>query len=192
MQMTLLMIRRLFFAIKLPDKIKEEIFLKQQEVRSYFTSEIKWVEKENLHITLIFLGMMKEEKIEKIISKTKEVEKSPFKLTFQKLNYFPPNKKKAKLIWASGHSRGLSDLEGEIKRKIFPHFKDNNKKEVIPHITLGRIRLWDFRRIPFEEIPEIEQELNLSFEIDSFDLIESKLNKKGPSYNTLERFNLKK
>jgi len=55
-----------------------------------------------------------------------------------------------------------------------------------PHITLGRIKTWQFRQIEPEERPEINEDIDLTFEVKSIEIMESQLKKGGPEYTVLE------
>jgi len=55
-----------------------------------------------------------------------------------------------------------------------------------PHITLGRIKTWEFRRMEPEERPEINEDINLNFEVNSIEIMESQLKRNGPDYTILE------
>ncbi len=60
-----------------------------------------------------------------------------------------------------------------------------------PHITIGRLKQWEFRKIEPEERPEINEEINLTFEVESIEVMESELKKTGPVYTVLESESLK-
>ena len=66
----------------------------------------------------------------------------------------------------------------------------SEKRGFSSHITLERIRQWEWRRIEPEERPEIEEEINLSFLVNSIKVMESLLKRKGPKYTILESANL--
>ena len=59
-----------------------------------------------------------------------------------------------------------------------------------PHITLARIREWEFRKIEPEERPEIEENIDLTFTVESIDVMESELKRGGPVYSIIESHNL--
>ena len=59
------------------------------------------------------------------------------------------------------------------------------------HITLGRIKAWEFRKIEPEERPIVDEEINLTFEVNSIEVMDSQLKKGGPTYTILESFPLK-
>ena len=58
---------RLFFAIAIPEPLKKEMFALQKSLGADL-SGIKWVEKENFHLTLKFLGEIPESRLKEIVS----------------------------------------------------------------------------------------------------------------------------
>jgi 2'-5' RNA ligase len=95
--------------------------------------------------------------------------------------YFPEDKKEAKMIWATVDDREIKNLLEKIDSSL----------DVIPHITLGRVRKWEWQKMSPECVPDIEEQLEVSFKVESFSLIESKIRRKGPDYDVIEEFKLK-
>lgn len=182
------MFKKLFYAVNLPISVKEELLFIKKELEDDLGKGIKWVKEENLHITLLFLGNTKEEKVDDIISATKEIKQNFFRVFFSKLTYMPPEKEKARMIWATGESEELVVLQKKIERCMVPSFKKEKEKDFLPHITLGRIKSWEFRKIPLFKIPEIEREISIDFKPSSFELMESKQGKRGPVYQKIASF----
>jgi len=60
-----------------------------------------------------------------------------------------------------------------------------------PHITLGRIRQWEWRRIDPEEIPEINENISLILNVDSIEIMQSRLNQGGSKYTIVESIKFK-
>ncbi len=157
--------RRIFIAINLPENIKEELAkyqLKWPEL------PCRWTKKENLHITLEFLGYLTDQDLMEVCQKTRETASRhrPFEVKLNKICYGPPKKLPPRMVWAMGE-----------KIKEF---------DLVPHITLARIKAWQWRQIDPEERPKIEEEINLNFEVNSIEVMESKLKRGGPEYIILE------
>ncbi len=182
--------KRLFFSIGLPDQTKDEICFWQKEFRESLERGVKWVDKDNLHITLLFLGMIKKEKIDDLIKKAENVKISPFTVTMNKISYFPENKKRAKMICVEGISPEATELQKKIKNAVSPGFSTVDDKSFYLHITLGRIKKWSFREMPIIEIPEINESVDIEFNVDSFNLQESRLTNKGAIYTKIKSFKL--
>ena len=192
---------RIFIAINLPEKIKDELEKLEKETAELFPEEtsrglIRWVKKDNLHITLLFLGYIEEENIPQICKIVNEIAKTqnPFSLEFKKVLYGPPNKIPPRLIWVDlEKSTELTDLVKKLKEKVEEtgFLEKMEKREFSPHITLGRIRTWQWKRIEPEERPDIKKDISLNFEVNSVEVMESQLKRSGAEYAILETCNLR-
>jgi 2'-5' RNA ligase len=143
-------------------------------------SYVKWVEKENLHITLKFLG--ETDKKNGIEKKIKEIENrfSPFEVSLKNIGAFP-TPKRARILWV-GVEEGMDNLI-ELFRAI-----DNKTAELgfeketrtfTPHITFARVKKGKY------SLPE-----NINFSFDPFPvnevvLFKSTLTPKGAIYEPL-------
>jgi 2'-5' RNA ligase len=150
----------------------------------------RWTKKENLHITLAFLGYVKNEELPEIlrITKTVATRHNPFLINLNKICY-GPTAGPPRMVWVEGEkNKELTnlqiDLENALQGKI-SNFKKESRA-FTPHITLARIRQWEFRALEPEERPEISEEISLSFEVNSIEIMESKLKPQGPDYFVLE------
>lgn len=184
--------KRLFLAINLSKKNKEILKEKKEEIKINFeTDPVKWVKEDNLHITLAFIGDVKESNISHLREDLDKINFNSLNLTFGEIKYIP-NRRKAKLIWVEGESNQLGDLKKKIDERLKKSEAINyspEDREFIPHITLGRVKSFQFKKIPLEEIPLLEDEfVNISFKVDSFELMESKLKKRGPTYKIIESY----
>ena len=161
---------RIFVAINLPQDIKEKLVEYQAK---WPELPVRWTKKENLHITLEFLGNLTDEELIELCQKTTEIasEKKAFTVHLNKICYGPPDKKPARMVWVTGE-----------KIKEF---------NIAPHITLGRIKTWEFRRLELEERPQIAEDIDLTFEVASIEVMESDLKREGPEYVILESCLLK-
>ncbi len=130
---------RLFIAIELEDGIIEYIHQKQRilqscRIRGNFTR------KENLHLTLRFLG---EIGLNQIMQIKKALEATaaaaaPFSMELGEWGQFPS--RRGKILWI-GIGKGIeplkalaSDLESNLEKQGF----EREKKAFRPHITIGR------------------------------------------------------
>ncbi len=188
--------KRIFIAINLPKEIKLELEKLEKEINDLFPSElnrgmIRWLKKDNLHITLLFIGWVKEEEIIQTCQIAKKVaqNKKNFSLRFKKVCYGPPKKIPPRLIWIELEKKPeLLELAEELKKETAKAgiLRKIEKREFSPHITLARIKTWQWRKIEPEERPEIEREISLDFEVNSIEIMESKLKKSGAEYNIIE------
>lgn len=161
---------RTFIAINLPENIKNKLVECQGK---WPDLPVRWTKKENMHITMEFLGYLIDEELIEICQKVKKTasEKEAFSVRLNKICYGPPGKKLPRMIWVTAE-----------------RIKEFN---LSPHITLGRIKTWEFRQIEPEERPEVNEEIDLSFEVNSIEIMESRLKRGGPEYTILESCPLK-
>ena len=187
---------RIFIAINLPEKVKTELEKLEKEIESLFPPKLnrgmfRWVKKENLHITLLFIGSVRDEEIPKISQIVKDIAQSqkPFSLRIEKVSYGPPKKIPPRLIWVDVERKPeLSEIADKLKKEMAESgiLRKVEQREFSPHITLARIKSFWWKRIEPEERPEIEREIALDFEVNSIEIMESKLKKTGAEYTTLE------
>jgi len=184
---------RVFIAIDIPSDLKKEIFPLAQKVAQEIP--LRLVAKENLHLTLVFLGERNDDQVEQIKKVLKLVTEgfSPFNLVLKDLAVFPDNKR----------PRGIWFNLGGQKEKVFSLYKkiiDSLLKEGIkleekyfdysPHCTIGRFP--DKVKMPGNISQKISWvNLKKSFLVEKLVLYQSKLSSKGPTYFKLGDFKLR-
>ncbi len=190
---------RIFIAINLPDDIKRELIKYQEKFKNkfIFTGEdgenfdlAKWTIKDNLHITLEFLGYLTDQEIADTCKITKEIAKNheSFSIDLNKIEYGPTNKPLPNMVWASGEkSKEISLLKNNLQESLLKsvNFKPESR-EFTPHITLARLKEWQLKAVDPEERPEISENINLIFTVESIEVMESVMKKGGPHYEILE------
>jgi 2'-5' RNA ligase len=182
--------RRIFISINLPEKIKEGLISFKEK---FSELPARWTKKENLHITLAFLGYVKDEDIPKIVEITKNVasQHEPFSIRIVKIAYGPPRVSPPRMVWAIGEkNENLWKLQENLKNSLMemkiPQLEEEEGRGFIPHITLARIRKWEFKQMDPEERPEINEDVDFSFEVKSIEIMESHLKMGGAEYTVLE------
>jgi 2'-5' RNA ligase len=183
--------RRIFLAINLDEKTKN--YLDSLKKR-WPQLPCKWVKKEGLHLTLVFLGYLGENQLTLLTRAAKEIgpRHQPFSVFFNKVSYGPTGKFPPRLLWVEGEvSSSLSalknDLDEALKKelKFFPE-----EREFKPHITLGRIKTFSWRRLEKEERPIIDFPLEVEVLVNSFEIMESHLKRQGAEYQILDSIKL--
>lgn len=199
--------KRIFIAINLPEEIKKGLVKYQKNIEELFTpyntSEtssglIRWTKQKNLHITLFFLGYIVDGEIPEVLEILETVAQNhkPFSIKLNQVSYGPPKKMPPRMIWAAGEdSEDLIDLHNDLKEAMLDsslrRIMEKEKRSLSIHITLARIKEWEFRRIEPDQRPEINKDINLNFKVNSIELMESQLKKTGPEYTMLQSYNLK-
>lgn len=183
--------RRVFIAVNLPENIKEEL---AQFQKKWPTLPCRWLKKQTFHITLAFLGNRNEKELEKIFEITKGAGErhSAFSILLNRICYGPPKMMPPRLVWAEGEkSQGLSKLKQDLDRLLAEKINFlPEKREVIPHIALARIKKWNWRRLEPEDRPDVNLEISLEIPVNSIEVMESHLKKTGAEYEILKSFGL--
>jgi|AntAceMinimDraft_18_1070375.scaffolds.fasta_scaffold02626_7 2'-5' RNA ligase len=186
------MLHRVFIAINLPGDIKEKLF---NFSNKYPNLPVRWVKRENIHITLSFLGNLDDNQLLDTMEIVRKVISSynSFSVKFSKVNYGPIGKNPPRMIWAEVEenkelARLHTDLEDELFNLSSYQYKTKENRAFSAHITLGRIKSFKFRKLG--QRPEIGEDINISFQVNSIDVIESNLKKTGPEYTILESISL--
>lgn len=176
---------RLFIAIELPDELKQKLGSLE---KSFEFSQARWVKPENLHLTLKFLGQVKEEKVNSIASALKGLtaDFSAFTLQTGEIGAFP-SFKRARVIWIdikSGREEAKK-LACLIDDKLSLLGFEKEERDFQPHITLVRLK----KPTPLFNLPVVNW--SFSFLAKEVILFESVLKPTGPVYTPVGIFPLK-
>lgn len=175
---------RCFVGIFLPSDIKNNIVTIQNQLKK-LPMKCKFVEKNNLHICLSFLGEIKEEKIKSICEKLKNVcrKYSKFNVKISGIKLIP-SETFIRVIVLDIKNETLENLRKDVKNEIGGDSKPS-------HITLCRVKKIENRKNIVEKIREINYNIG-SFVISKVSLIKSTLSRSGPTYETLFEIDLEK
>ncbi|MCX8158284.1 MAG: RNA 2',3'-cyclic phosphodiesterase [Candidatus Diapherotrites archaeon] len=169
--------KRLFIAVSVPENIKQEINNLVLNLKKNKCLEgLRFVEKENLHITLKFIGYMPEEKLDELISALDKVSFKPFNIEIKGFSHF---KYRVLFIDIIKGRDFLESLAFRINETLGTH--DNFRA----HLTIARNK--NMQKDNFLEVLDIlnKEDFNQSFSVKSFELIESVLYSHGPKYKTI-------
>jgi 2'-5' RNA ligase len=133
---------RLFIAISLPEKVKNEIETAQNELRRALPiGSVRWTKREQIHLTLKFLGEVPADQTEALTQSIQEACKKfpPLRLRAARIGFFP-NANLPRVIWAGVNDRagGLPTLQFKIESAVKEFGTQGPEKTFIGHITLGR------------------------------------------------------
>lgn len=181
---------RSFIAIKIsPD---EEFIRAFQVLKSQLSKEkINWVDIQNLHLTIKFLGNVSDENISIIKNELKKIRSVPvFNFQIDGIHLFKDIHNPRIIYSKIETGQELTDLANKVETCLKKIELFQSEKKFSPHLTLGRIKylkgkenfelvLHDLRKIYFQQV-----------ECRDFHLYESILTPSGPIYKTLETFKL--
>ncbi len=184
---------RTFIAVGISSEVREKIAQIQAEFRKG-DPDVKWVEPENLHITLRFLGEVSEDKLSGVIEKIRLATAgiSNFRAHIFGLGGFP-NLKSPRVVWV-GVGEGkeeLKNLSERIEENLSYLGFAKEKRGFSAHLTIGRVRSPRKREKLVKKIEELERHDVGEFSVDRVLVMESQLSSKGPTYRIIEEVNLK-
>lgn len=170
---------RLFVGIFVPENLKQKIVSLQKEIGK-LPINCKFVEPENLHISLSFLGEVEEENVKTISEKLEEVSKTygKFEVDVSELSLIP-NKNYVRVIALETKSEMLQQISRHMEKEIGGDVKP-------PHLTLCRVKSISDKNIFYQKISDLDSSLG-KFVVDSVDLIKSELGTSGPVYTSLHK-----
>jgi 2'-5' RNA ligase len=178
---------RSFIAVNLTDVLKSKIADDISDLKTTLKN-IKWINSQNLHITLKFLGNIPIENIPQIEEILKDITSKiqPFEIVLSGIGCFP-NLKNPHVIWIGVSDNGrLNEISLEINSRLSEIGNVDHKFS--PHLTIGRIN----NKIHSLQA-EIERYNDISFgtnRINSITLMKSELHSKGAIYTEIKDFTL--
>ncbi len=168
--------------------IYEHVERLKEETKSFIRG--KWVEPQNLHMTLQFLGEISQEQALSVLKNLQKIAESfsSFQVQYRMLGVFP-DRKRPRILWI-GVTKGENTL-----RKLASEVVQLNKKSGIkvdsksfhPHVTICRIKEVDRKKLS----TLMNRYRNFTFgeeKVDRVALISSSLTSIGPIYSVVEEF----
>ena len=175
---------RLFVALKLPQRAREQLVPLQ-----YGLDHANWVLRENMHLTLRFIGQIRSESFDDIFSALRAVRSKPVPLKFSDVGHFSRGSS-ARAVWVGVHpSKRLVEMRKRIEKSLSSVGPIAAPQKYIPHVTIAYLQGTKQKHILRWLIT------NASFSTQTimfseFALYESYRSRKGPTYHILETFPL--
>jgi len=174
---------RCFIALDVEKRVKElgnKVILDLKSNGFY----AKWVEEENFHITLFFLGEITDEEIEKTASIVKMIDKAPFRVLIDRVGFFQKKGKPTSIWLGIKKNPALEVIYDSLRAALERTYKKPFREKFIPHLTLGRIK-----RAPADWNGKLKNMTVQTVETGDivFSLNRSTLTETGPIYETLAK-----
>ena len=164
---------RCFMAIELPIKVKEKVWSENLVVGQF--GEMSIVKKENLHITLRFLGHLTEEQVEQFKKAMDSIALKKFTIKLVGVGVFP-SLSHAQVIWV-GSSSGHDEIV-ELSKKL-------GNPDAEPHVTVARVKNLLKRKGLRDYVNKNEGKEFGEFVCDKITLFKSELGSDGAKYTKL-------
>jgi RNA 2',3'-cyclic 3'-phosphodiesterase len=183
---------RLFFAVTISKRLRETIGHFQDQCRAADV-DVKWVEIDNIHSTLKFLGDTPADKLAELFGAAEFIAQSisPFDMFLDGFGAFP-DLRKPRILW-TGITRGkerLAHLHLSLDERLESLGFARESRSFSPHLTIGRVRsprgAGNLARI----MEKIKNAKVGETSVSSFSLMKSTLMPQGPIYAELGNFQL--
>ena len=180
--------KRLFVGIFLPTEWQEKF----EKYKKAFpeVKGMRWTPKDNMHITVLFIGQIPETKLPQVKNTIAKIAKKhrPFEMKFDQFRQAPPFSEQPSMLW--GQFKLTGDFEllvQDLKRAIMSvTVLEEESKRVIPHVTLARKK----------DMPVMEKvDVNVkdrTMPVTSIALVESSIFKGASKYKIIEKYDLEK
>lgn len=157
-----------------------------------FADNVKWVERENLHWTLHFLGEIDDQEVYEVCQAVERAAAvDSFSLAAEGIGAFPSNNR-PRTLWlgaASGADR-MVELHRALGAQLEPLGFRGETRRFVPHFTLGRTG----RGLRPAESAALAEDLNKLHDyeagmqvVDEVTIYASRLRREGPEYAVLAR-----
>jgi 2'-5' RNA ligase len=180
---------RTFIAVPCPQDIKNRLFELGKEFVPF--GEMKFVEEENMHFTLKFLGEIDENKAQKVSKALAGITSKGFEISVKGLGVFP-NRNYPRVLWAGVEIGGteMDNLHNEVE-KLMEALGFEKDLQYTSHLTIARVKNLRNKEAFYKTL---EKYLGTEFgtcPVERIDFMESRLSRSGPAYFTVSSANLK-
>ncbi len=187
---------RTFIAVDLGKPLRDRL-VSLQESLARSGAAVKWVEVENLHVTLLFLGEVDERELPPLCRAVSVVcgRHDRFDLSVQTVGCFP-NPRRPRVVWA-GVGLGGPELI-TLHDALEPPLQElgcyrREERQYTPHITLGRVKSDSSPdELAAALVKKAKWNAGSEIEVQEVVVMSSQLTKQGPEYTVLSRGKLRK
>jgi 2'-5' RNA ligase len=186
---------RCFIAIDIDEKIRSALGDLQQQLRNGVDvkkGDVNWVNPDNIHLTLKFLGEIKDAKVVEVCNIVSDVagRYESFELDIESVGHF--GGKSARVLWvgAGDGEENLLELQEDIEESLALAGWPKETREFSIHLTLCRIRK-PAAGAKMASMSEDYKDFKLgTMPVDSVSVYQSELKPTGPVYTLLGNYKL--
>jgi len=183
---------RLFYAIFISPRIAETLARHISQC-ALSGADVKWVEPQNLHLTLKFIGEVQLERLEEIIAAGESAADGvkTFRVFWEGFGAFP-DFRRPRVIWAGMKQggRAVFEIAERLEDRLAAEGFRKEERAFRPHLTIGRVKSPG----GLEELRKATERIQNSrigeMEVSSFSLVKSTLTSRGPIYSVVRNFEL--
>jgi 2'-5' RNA ligase len=175
---------RLFIAADIDEGLRDKLVVIQTRL---LEPGVKLVERQNLHVTLKFLGEIPDEQVSAVREALRNVKMAPFDVEIGGLGTFPPGGQRINVVWVDCKGP-LPELAAKIEESLKPLGFQRDERGFSSHLTIARVKQTPEKLAErVEELKETKIGKQLA---DRFVLKQSTLTPEGPIYEDVEVYRL--
>jgi 2'-5' RNA ligase len=176
---------RLFVAVDLPAPAKDEL-ARAGEILRGVAPDAKWVPRDNLHLTVKFLGEVPDERVGEMSAAVGEVAAGfvDFTSHLEGVGCFP-SERRARVLWVglADPAGGIEAIAAALDESFEPLGFPREKRAFTAHLTLARLRV----PRPVGDLPDVALDPT-PFPIERLTLFRSHLGRPAPRYEAFATF----
>lgn len=185
---------RTFIAVNIGPQVRDRAVALQEKL-AQAGAAVKWVEPDNLHVTLLFLGEVADRDVPAVcrvvLDRCKE--QPAFTMSVEAAGCFP-NPRRPRVLWV-GVGEGTPELIA-LHDALEPPLLDlgcyrREQRPYTPHVTLGRVKSDRPTESLAEALVKRAQWKCGTVPVDEVLVMSSELTRDGPEYTVLARAALK-
>lgn len=190
-------LNRAFIGIRIPQDLQEKLAAVQLDLKRRGGSDaVKWSQKEELHLTLCFLGELRIDQLSNVQRSIDGISSQypAMNLGLGGLAGFPnATQPKVLVVHVVGDTEALVRLQSELERTVAPFTIHRENKAFSPHVTLGRLRTdSDQARTGMGRALRLVEAKDIGhWRADEYELMRSTVGPMGPTYATIQRYSFR-
>ena len=180
---------RLFVALIIPDEVKNQII----EIRKrIFPDEgkLRWEDNSKIHLTLKFIGEVKEDLLESIINELNFLEHfNKINCSTEGFGFFFKAKDEPRILWlALDVDSSINRIVEELNQRLFKFSIPIEHRKFKAHLTLLRIK----KSVPKDFIEKFSnaEYPKINFVTNEIVLMQSELSSQGSTYKEIKKYYL--
>ena len=178
---------RAFIGVALPESIRTSLHALQQELAES-RADLKWVEPEQLHLTLKFLDEITEEQRQQVETMLRRVTASatPFMVQLDQVGAFP-SRHAPRVIWV-GLAEGTEELArmaAMIEEEARAMGLRREERPFASHLTVGRVRSSRSLKALAQQLPHVQWKSPAPWHVVAITLYQSVLSSAGAHHSKL-------
>lgn len=179
---------RLFVAVNFPIKLRRRIASATRPLRE-LSMPARWVEPEKLHLTLKFIGEVRDERVEEISEALAQATATfrTFEIRFSQVGAFP-SLRGPRVVWLGVELTGdLRFVKHDLEHVFSQVGIEKETRAFHPHVTLGRVE-GGARAGAFRELERLARQIQVddTYRVSHIDLMRSRLRPAGPEHTQLK------